>query len=244
MANGLQLLRNSAALKWTVLQALADYRRRSRNAGAQFNTTDRAEWLHVWCGILLRRLNVPVQVVGSQPPSGLIVANHLSYLDILAISTAAPAIFVSKSEVRHWPVFGLLTTIAGTVYVDRTRKVGTKNANDGIRQALQQGLRVVIFPEGTSSDGREVLPFYPSLFEPAVECGVPITAAHISYELNDGDVGRDIAYWGDMTFFPHLLKLLSKRGLVAKVKFSDQQKQFGDRKVAALAMREEVVKLR
>jgi 1-acyl-sn-glycerol-3-phosphate acyltransferase len=173
----------------------------------------------------------------------LIVSNHLSYLDILCFSTVMPSIFVSKSEVRGWPVFGALTTMAGTVYIDRKLRSDTHNANEGIRQALQQGLRVVIFPEGTSSDGSGVLPFYPSLFEPAVEGAMPITAAHISYSLPAGDVGRDVAYWGDLTFFPHLLNLLSKRGLSATVTFGDAARRFDDRKKAAAEMREEVVGL-
>jgi len=243
MGNPLQLLRNSTILARTVRQAMADFRRHSRNANPHLSDADRAGWMHEWCGKAMRGLGINLQVIGPPPDAGLIVSNHLSYLDIFAYGTVMPCVFVSKSEVRDWPVFGKLTTMAGTVYVDRKRKSDTKAANEGIQRALQQGLRVVIFPEGTSSDGTCVLPFYPSLFEPAVASDAPVTAAHISYTLHDGDVGRDIAYWGDMTFFPHLLKLLSKRGLSATVKFNPQSRQFDDRKTAAVQMREEVLKL-
>ena len=243
MGNGLQLIRNSTALTLTVSRAIADFRRRSGKAGSAFGTRDRAEWMHVWCGRAMERLGISLEVTGPVPMAGLIVSNHLSYLDIFAFGTAMPCVFVSKSEVRDWPVFGKLTTMAGTVYVDRKRRSDTRKANEGIRRALDQGLPVVVFPEGTSSDGAQVLPFYPSLFEPAVESGAPITAASITYSLQDGDVGQDVAYWGDMTFFPHLLKLLSKRGLSVKVTFSDQPRRFGDRKRAAAEMREEVVRL-
>jgi 1-acyl-sn-glycerol-3-phosphate acyltransferase len=243
MGKGLQLIRSSAALKRTVLQSVLDYRRQSRRSDKTVTADQRAEWLHKWSAVLLSRLGIPVMAEGPLPGPGLIVSNHLSYLDILAISVAIPAVFVSKAEVQKWPVFGKLTDIAGTVYVDRTRKSGTREANEGIRQALEQGMRVVIFPEGTSSDGSNVLPFYPSLFEPAVECGAQITAAHVSYSIDCGDVGRDIAYWGEMTFFPHLLKLLSKRGMSARVTFAEQAHTFTDRKVAASEMREEVLRL-
>jgi 1-acyl-sn-glycerol-3-phosphate acyltransferase len=223
---------------------MADFRRRERAAQSNLSSVARADWLHSWCVTALRRLGIALRVDGPLPQPGLIVSNHLSYLDILCFSAVTPSVFVSKSEVRDWPVFGALTTMAGTVYIDRKRRGDTRNANDGIRQALQQGLRVVIFPEGTSSDGSSVLPFYPSLFEPAVEGGVPVTAAHIGYSLEGGNVGLDIAYWGDMTFFPHLLKLLSKRDLSATVTFAAQPRAFDDRKVAAAEMRKEVVSLR
>lgn len=234
----LRFLRNALVLSWTVVESLIDYRRQSREElGA------RVEWMHKWCSTALRRLRISVHVIGETPVDGLIVSNHLSYLDIFAFGTAMRCVFVSKAEVRNWPVFGSLTTMAGTVYVDRKRRSDTRNANEGIRRALDQGLRVLIFPEGTSSDGSQVLPFYPSLFEPAVEAAAPVTAAHISYTLQDGDVGRDIAYWGEMTFFPHLLKLLSKKGVSATVTFGEQSRKLVDRKIAAAAMREEVVKL-
>lgn len=243
MGNPLQLLRNSTVLARTVQQAMADFRRRSRKANPHLSDLDRALWMHEWCGKAMGRLGIKLHVVGQAPDAGLIVSNHLSYIDIFAFGTAMPCVFVSKSEVKDWPVFGTLTTMAGTVYIDRKRRSDTWNANESIRRVLDQGLRVVIFAEGTSSDGTSVLPFYPSLFEPAVEGEVPITAAHIGYTLADGNVGQDIAYWGDMTFFPHLLKLLSKRGLSATVTFNGQPRKFADRKIAAAEMHEEVLKL-
>lgn len=227
----------------TVAQAMGDFRRRSRRANPHLGERDRALWMHDWCQAAMRRLRISLKVVGTLPGSGLIVSNHLSYLDIFAFGTAMPCVFVSKAEVRDWPVFGQLTTMAGTVYVDRKRRSDTRNANEGIKRALEQGLRVVIFPEGTSSDGSKVLPFYPSLFEPAAETGAPITAAHISYTVENGTVGEDIAYWGDMTFFPHLLKLMSKRGVAATVTFGEASRTFRERKTAAAEMREEVLRL-
>ncbi|HUN87948.1 MAG TPA: lysophospholipid acyltransferase family protein [Terriglobales bacterium] len=243
MSSGWQLLRNSAVLTRTVVQSMVDFRRRSRRANPHLSDFDRALWMHEWCGKAMRRLKISLQIVGTLPESGLVVSNHLSYLDIFAFGSAMPCVFVSKAEVRDWPVFGQLTTMAGTVYVDRQRRSDTRNANEGIKRALEQGLRVVIFPEGTSSDGSKVLPFYPSLFEPAVETDAPITAAHISYAIEDGNVGEDIAYWGEMTFFPHLLKLLSKRKLSATVTFSQDSRRFSERKLAAAEVRKEVLKL-
>ena len=238
---GLTALKHSVKFKVAVLQALVDYR---QSGGSRQTLGQRAEWLHRTSARGLRRLGIKVACEGSVPASGLVVSNHLSYLDILIYSSVMPCVFVSKAEVRSWPVFGMMASMAGTVYIDRKRKSDTMNANDGIRQALQQGLRVVVFPEGTSSDGSGVLPFYPSLFEPAVEGRAAVTAAYLKYEMEEGEVGRDIAYWGEMTFFPHLLKLLGKKGIRAKVRFGEAGRSFEDRKLAALEMREEVMALK
>jgi 1-acyl-sn-glycerol-3-phosphate acyltransferase len=195
--------------------------------------TERARWLHRCCAAGLRRLNIPVRVQGNFPQRGLIVSNHLSYLDILVYSSVAPCVFVSKREVRSWPVFGLMATLAGTVFVDRSRNVDALRVNNEMLEALAQNAVVVLYAEGTSSNGSSVLPFRPALFEGVVKSGMPITPAHISYQLEDGDPGNDVCYWGDHSFLPHLLRLLSRRGVRARVGFSSQSHTFDDRKVAA-----------
>src|SRR5882724_5225296 len=130
------------------------------------SVAERAEWLHRACSRALRRMNIPVKQGGDIPAAGLIAANHLSYLDILALSALAPFVFIAKKEVRKWPVFGWMAKTAGCVFVDRERKLDTGKVNEDVAAALKAGLRVVLFPEGTSSDGSGVLPFRPSLFEP------------------------------------------------------------------------------
>lgn len=226
-------------LKWTVLQALADFVRRPHRTDVE-----RADWMHYWCATCLHRLGIQYGVSGVPPVAGLVVSNHLSYLDIMVFGAVMRCVFVSKAEVKSWPVFGWLTTMAGTVYVDRKRRSDTRNANDGISRAMQQGLPVVVFPEGTSSGGAEVLPFYPSLFEPAVENNSMVTAAYLNYEVDGGNVAEDVAYWGTMTFFPHLLRLLSLTEIRATIRFSDAPRVFEDRKVAAVETRLDVLRLR
>jgi 1-acyl-sn-glycerol-3-phosphate acyltransferase len=162
-----------------------------------------------------------------------LVANHLSYLDILVFSALSPCVFVSKKEVRSWPLFGLMAWMAGTVFVDRNRSADTHRANHEMTEALADGAVVVLFPEGTSSDGTGVLPFRPALFEAAVKSEADVSSACISYEVKGGSVSNDVCYWGSMTFFPHLLRLLSKAKIQAKVRFSDEIRRFSDRKLAA-----------
>jgi len=208
-------LQHSTCLARCVVAALRDGRDRVTLA-------DRAAWLHKWCGFTLPKLGVTVSSSGSVPSRGLLVSNHLSYLDIMVYAAIAPCIFVSKKEVQSWPVFGSLATMAGTVYIDRQRTADAHRVRNQVTDALRAGMLVVVYPEGTSSDGSSVLPFKPALFQSAIEANVEIMPAYIRYRLENGDPGRDVAYWGDMTFVPHLLKLLSKRRIEAHVKFPER----------------------
>jgi lyso-ornithine lipid O-acyltransferase len=199
---------------------------------------ERAEWLHRWCAFLLRRLSVDLRVVGPLPQHGLIVCNHLSYLDILVFSALAPCAFVSKSEVRRWPIFGLFAAIAGTIFVDRSKPYLAKQSVEEMQQTLDSGVRVVLFPEGTSTGGDRVLPFKPALFESAIETQQPVTAAHLRYELQESDPAQVACYWGDMTFVPHLLRLMREPNVVATVTFAESSQVFADRKIAAQVLHE------
>ena len=192
----------------------------------------------------LRVLKVYVSVSGRVPDSGLLVSNHLSYLDVLVLSSITPAIFVSKSEVRHWPVFGWLARRAGTLFIERARRGDVARINDEVERLLESGALLVVFPEGTSSDGREVLPFKSSLLEPIVGRRHPLAVAHLSYEVEEGDAGEDVCYWGDMTFGPHLLKLLTKSRVRAYVTFTAVENSADCRKELARQLHSEVSRLK
>jgi 1-acyl-sn-glycerol-3-phosphate acyltransferase len=110
-------------------------------------------------------------------------------------------VFVAKSEVKSWPVIGWLTQLGGTLFVDRGRRTHVSRVNDAIQAVLEQGALVVLFPEGTSSDGRTVLPFKSSLLEPAAQSAHPISVSAIQYSIEDGDAGAEVCYWGSHTFF-------------------------------------------
>jgi 1-acyl-sn-glycerol-3-phosphate acyltransferase len=189
-------------------------------------------------------MGVQVDVMGVAPASGLTASNHLTYLDILVFSAVAPCSFVSKQEVRSWPAVGWIATLAGAVYVDRSRRSDTHSVLREMQSALANHVRLILFPEGTSSDGSQLLPFHSSLFQPAVALQAPITAAHISYALSDGIAGTEACYWGDMSMFPHLLNLLTKNSVRATLKFSPVPFLFTSRKQAAERMQAEVERLR
>src|SRR5262249_10787518 len=141
---------------------------RIRRGGAPAVAGARARCLQRHSRRGLRVLEVGVSVNGCVPGSGLLVSNHLSYLDVLVLSSITPAIFVSKSEVKHWPVFGWMARRAGTLFIERAKRGDVARVNDEADRLLETGMLLVIFPEGTSSDGREVLPFRSSLLEPIV----------------------------------------------------------------------------
>lgn len=203
----------------------------------------RSRWLQ-WCSRrTLRVFSVPTEARGALPPAGLLVSNHLSYLDILVLVSLTPAVFVSKSEVKNWPVFGWFARLAGTLFVDRTRRSDVTRMNAQIEQSLTTGNVVVLFPEGTSWNGQEVLPFKSSLLEPIVGSGFPLTAGGIQYSIADGSVADDVCYWGDMTFFPHFLKLMTKRQIRARVTFAPIPLPASNRKDLALQLHAAVAQL-
>jgi lyso-ornithine lipid O-acyltransferase len=204
----------------------------------------RAAWLQRSSRRLLRVFNIETEFLGGIPSSGLLVCNHLSYLDILVLAALAPCVFVAKSEVRHWPVFGWFSKLAGTVFVHRGQRAQAAQAVDEIEAALRTGALVVLFPEGTSSGGESVLPFKSSLLEPAAHRSYPLTAGFLRYEIADGDVSEEVCYWKDMTLVPHLINLCSKRAVQASVHFHHLHEGNADRKQLARRLHAEVLRMK
>lgn len=204
----------------------------------------RAKWLHRSCNQNFKVYNCKVSHEGPVPTQGLLISNHMSYLDILVLSSISPAVFVSKAEVRSWPIFGWLASMAGSVFIERTKRMDVGPVNRAIETAMSEGVMVVVFPEGTSTNGEALLPFRSSLLEPAAASSRPISVCYIQYELDDGDPKNEVCYWGDHSFVPHLLNMMKKKGVRAKVRFGTFQKTTDDRKELAGQLREAVLKLK
>lgn len=209
------------------------------------DAASRPRILQRWNRRILACLRVEVSVFGSVPAHGLIAANHISYLDIIVFSSVTGCSFVSKSEIASWPFIGCIARLTGTVFVDRSRRSQTHPLQLQMQELLKAGRCLVLFPEGTSSDGRQVLPFRSSLFEAPVAASCPIIAACLSYDLpeGEGDPAQEIGYWGDMTLFPQFIKLLAKTRVNAIIHFSNHPKMFHNRKQAAHEMHQEVAEL-
>jgi len=226
-----------------VVRAVLDYGFRVAFVAASGKRAARAAWLHRAARNHLRLFNFSTQVTGTIPSGGLLISNHLSYLDILVIGSLTPAVFVSKADVRKWPVFGWLATLAGTVYIERERRLHVGEVNGHIQSVLASGVLVVVFPEGTSTDGAGLLPFRSSLLEPVAGGNHAITVARLRYSVTGGDAANEVCYWGDHVFFPHLLNLLGKPAVQATVYFAPFGTSTADRKELARQLQTAVERL-
>lgn len=189
-----------------------------------------------WSRASCAALSVRVEVAGPPPASGsFLVSNHLSYLDVAVLASVTDTVFVSKSEVRGWPGIGWLARRFGTIFVARERKRDLPETNRRIDEALADGEGVVVFPEGTSTRGDQVLPFRPALLAPAADRRLPVRAASLHYATREGDPPASLAvcWWGDAPFLPHLRGLLALRGVEARVAFDPDPVQESDRKELA-----------
>ena len=207
-------------------------------------TDARIAWMQWMSRRFLALLHCEVKVVGKVPELGLIACNHLGYVDILVIGSVSPSVFVAKSDVCEWPIFGWLASRAGTIFVSRNAPAQVASQLREMQQPLKEGRPVVLFPEGTSSDGSTVLPLRSSLFESVIATGSPITPAAIGYDLGgQGSVGAEVAYWGDHVLLPHLINLLSKESFAAHLAFGTSRCPMPDRKQEAAFLRAEILAL-
>jgi 1-acyl-sn-glycerol-3-phosphate acyltransferase len=227
-----------------IIIALVDYLIRCAFRPEKSALAVRALWLQRVSRRTLRIFKFTAQVAGPVPSGGLLVSNHLSYLDVPVMASLTPAVFVAKHEIKSWPVIGWLARLAGTLFIDRGRRMDVAPVNAAVQTALDGGALVVVFPEGTSSDGRTVLPFKSSLLEPATRQVHSLSISLIQYELDDGDAGNDVCYWNDVTFFAHLLNLLSKRTFRATVRFAPIPSIDPSRKELAQQLHSEMLKLK
>ena len=203
----------------------------------------RAFWLHISANMALERLGIRCHVEGTPPARGLLVSNHLGYLDIVILSAATPCFFVSKREIAGWPFFGWAARSAGTIFLDRTSHASAASVARQIAERLQLPVPVLLFPEGTSTDGHHVLRFHTRLFEPAVAAGAPVTAAALRYETSNGVAEKDVCWFGDDAFLPHLWRTLCAPGFTARVRFGEPR-IYPDRQTAAIRTHAEVAALR
>jgi len=197
---------------------------------------DRAIWQQVQARRMLAALDIHVSVDGPLPSGGMVVCNHLSYVDILALAAQGPMVFVAKSDVSGWPLIGPLLEASGTILAERGKPLSAGKTGGEIREALSGNRIVVLFPEGTSSDGSQVLPFKPTLLQAALDSDASITPAAIAYQSETGDPGTDICYWGDATFASHIIRLATLRGVSAGLAFGTPEMSAENRKTAARSL--------
>ena len=206
----------------------------------------RDRFIMAWARRLLGVLGVRVRTTPapSLPGGALLVCNHVSWLDIYLIYAAQRVHFVSKSEVRAWPVAGWLAHKTGTLFLERGRRADTARVNAEMRALMQSGAWVAVFPEGTTSDGRGLRRFLPSLLQPAVELNCPIVPAALQYRSLDNAYSAAPAYIDEMSLWQSLMRIVSEPGLIAELQFGEPILPNGHRRdLAAQAERAATVLL-
>jgi len=172
-------------------------------------------------------LNVRIAVEGAENCLGtgthFIVSNHLGYLDGIVLGSLFPVIFVTKRQVRRWPVIGQLLALLGTIFVDRENKNDILRIVDRISKTLRRGTNVLVFPEGTSTNGEKLLPFQSAFFAAPLMARAVVVPVTLTYKFIDQQpvsaANRDRIYWyGDMSFAPHLWDLLGANRIEVSVK--------------------------
>lgn len=185
---------------------------------------DKLRQIQRWAKNVLLILEVRVQCDGPLPAScaGLMVANHLSWLDILVLQSLLPGVFVAKAEVRRWPLVGWMARACATIFVERSSRQSARRMIESALAALQQGYSVIAFPEGTSSDGSDLAHFHANIFESAIKARAHVQPVTLRYL--DSATGRpsDAAlFTGDMTLVSSLRKVMARSGIKTRVQFGD-----------------------
>lgn len=184
----------------------------------------RQQEVQAWSKRALAAMGIAWASEGHPPTQGplLIVANHISWLDILVMNAAAPAHFVSKADVKAWPVLGVLIAGAGTLFIERENRRDAMRVVHHMAEHLQAGDILAVFPEGTTSDGTDLLPFHANLFQAAIAVQAPVLPVALMYR--DAATGRRSnapVYIGETTLFASVWQTLRSRGLVAQVCYGE-----------------------
>lgn len=172
-----------------------------------------------WSRHLLEVLGVRLRTSGTPPGHGLLVANHISWLDIYAINAVAPTTFLSKDDVLHWPVIGWLAQRVGTLFLERGSRTAAQRAKEHLVAELRARRLVGVFPEGTTGFGDHVMPFHAALFQSAIDAGVAIMPALIRYTDQHDCHSTAAAYVGETTLWQCLRNIITSSGLTVHVTF-------------------------
>jgi 1-acyl-sn-glycerol-3-phosphate acyltransferase len=239
------------AAVWRVLRAIGHVLRGLWLIRTEFDRLSSqacAQHVREWSRHMLQILGVELVVRGRPPVHGpvLLVSNHISWLDILVIDAAQPARFVSKADVKHWPVLGALITGAGTLYIERESRRDAMRVVHQMAESLRTDEVLAVFPEGTTGDGRTLLPFHANLIQAAIAVNAPVLPVGLGFV--DGHTGQRSdapLFIGDTTLLQSIWSTLRATRVQAVVHFGEPEHFAGrDRRTWAQDLRVEVQRLR
>ncbi len=232
----LRLVGHGVAGLWTIQRRFPQWDPAQREAAVQ-----------QWAARVLQLSGIALQVRGQPPTAGpvLLVANHISWLDIVVMHAAGYCRFVSKADVKHWPLVGPLATGAGTLYIERASRRDAMRVVHQMRERLLAGDVIAVFPEGTTGDGRTVLPFHANLVQAAVSADVPIVPLALRFADGQGATSFAPSFVGDETLVGSVWRTLAAQNLVAQLHYGAPQRAAGrDRRAWAQDLQAEVARLR
>lgn len=230
-----RLLAHITAGLWTI-----------RTRFARWDADQRGQAVQAWAARLLQIAGIRLQVGGEPMADGpvLLVANHISWLDIVVMHAAGHCRFVAKADIARWPLIGLLATGAGTLYIERASRRDAMRVVHHMRDRLVAGDRVAVFPEGTTGDGRTLLPFHSNLIQAAISADAPVQPLALRFADGQGATSFAPSFVGDETLVGSLWRTLAADSLVAQVRYGMPQDHAGrDRRAWAQALHDEVAQL-
>lgn len=204
-------------------------------------------FMRTWAHGVAFIFNLQVEVVGDPPKAPFfIVSNHMSYLDIIPLYLNLRCTFVAKKEVRSWPVIGFMVKAVGVLFIDRNRRKDVTRVNDLLNQSLNEYQGMIVFPEGTSSGGKEVLSFHSSLLHLPATANFPVHYCSLYYETGVGDPTADHSvcfYAARESFTQHIWKLAKTRSVFCEINFGPSPVQSTDRKELAETLHQKIEKI-
>jgi len=208
-----------------------------------YDSTRRIERIEWWSRKTLRLMGIALQVDG-QPAGGgaLMVANHISWLDITALHAVCPhARFVSKADVKHWPLLSHLADASNTLYLERERKRDALRVVHQMASALQRGDLIAVFPEGTTSDGRRLLPFHANLLQAAITTGAPVQPVALRFSDRQQPISAAVEFVGATTLVQSVWRVACGDGLTAHISLlAPRESANAERRALAQLLREDI----
>jgi 1-acyl-sn-glycerol-3-phosphate acyltransferase len=186
---------------------------------ARISAAPRDRMVRTWCRTVVRAAGVRVRITGAAPPTGglLMVANHISWLDIPLLAAVRPGRMLAKAEIRQWPVAGALTARSGALFIERDRLRALPRTVARIADTLRDGAAVVVFPEGSTWCGRAQGYFRRAVFQAALDAAAPVQPVRLHYRLDGGAASTAPAFVGSDSLLASVWRVVSARALVAEV---------------------------
>jgi 1-acyl-sn-glycerol-3-phosphate acyltransferase len=214
---------------------------------ADFVIPNKIYWRQIifklWAQSFVKISNMKIEIIGNAPKSPFfLVCNHLSYIDVPALRAVLEGIFVAKLEVESWFLAGRIVRDMGNIFINRKNRRDIPRAGREIIGRLDEGEGVIIFPEGTSTKGENVLPFNSSFLEFAAKTDLPVSYASISYKTSAGEMSASeaVCWWDDTVFMNHLWRLFKVKEFTAIINFGNAPISNPNRKELANELHEKV----